>query len=207
MTNSIAQIALDPSQWRPVAHEGTQPIREYMASESVQQYRDYYESDVEEARSFEYLDNLDNRSRIRFMEIFEDPTMYNPDSHRSFATIRKREFNPELSVFSNVVLDLVDFKDRVKPMANDLALMDATFKYQRRTEEDRLIDEKEEVMYQLRRQGHFGGESVWEGLDKEEAAQQSAGEISEESEIPNEEAQEQIEEAAAAEQATEKKEE
>lgn len=112
-------------------------MREYMVRESLQQYRDYYESDVEEAKSFEYLDNLDNRSRIRFMEIFEDPTQYPADRLRQYTMIAKREFNPELSVFSNMVLDLVDFKDRVKPIANDLSLIDATFKYKRTTAEER----------------------------------------------------------------------
>ena len=43
--------------------------------------------------------------------------------------IAKREFNPELSALSNLVLDLVDFKDRVRPLANDLTLMDVTSKH------------------------------------------------------------------------------
>ena len=43
--------------------------------------------------------------------------------------IEKREFNPVLSAFSNVVLDLVDFRDRVRPLARDLTLMDVTRKY------------------------------------------------------------------------------
>lgn len=44
-------------------------------NEGIQQFRDYYESDAEEQRAFEFLDNLDNRNRIRFMEIFEDYTV------------------------------------------------------------------------------------------------------------------------------------
>lgn len=46
--------------------------------------------------------------------------------------IPKREFNPELSAFSNLLLDLVDFKDRVRPLAKDIALMDVANKYQPR---------------------------------------------------------------------------
>jgi hypothetical protein len=45
--------------------------------------------------------------------------------------IQKREYNPELSLFSNLVLDLVDFKDRVRPLARDIALMDVTRGYQK----------------------------------------------------------------------------
>jgi hypothetical protein len=103
-------------------------MREYMAKEGTQQFRDYYESDAEEIKSFEYLDNLTNRDRIRFMEIFEDFTVQKRDN-KEYAMIEKREFNPELSAFSNAVLDLVDFRDRVRPLARDLTLMDVTRKY------------------------------------------------------------------------------
>jgi hypothetical protein len=101
-----------------------------MIKEGVQQFRDYYDSDVEEIKSLEYLDNLTNRDRIRFMEVFEDFTTQKFDP-KSFATIAKREFNPELSAFSNAVLDFVDFKDRVRPLARDLTLLDVTRKYQK----------------------------------------------------------------------------
>jgi len=46
-------------------------------------------------------------------------------------SIPKRENNPELSIFANLALDLIDFKDRVKPLASDMALLDQTHKYQR----------------------------------------------------------------------------
>ena len=70
------------------------------------------------------MDNLTNRDQIRFMEIFEDFTIEkSPD--KSYTMIPKREFNPEISAFSNLLLDLIDFKDRVRPMANDIARHDA----------------------------------------------------------------------------------
>ena len=47
--------------------------------------------------------------------------------------IPKREFNPELSAFSNLVLDLVDFKDRVRPMAEDISRLDVTKQFQPKT--------------------------------------------------------------------------
>jgi hypothetical protein len=34
-------------------------------------------------------------------------------------------------MFSNLVLDLVDFKDRVRPLAKDIALLDVTRPYQK----------------------------------------------------------------------------
>lgn len=50
---------------------------------------------------------------------------------KEYGLIPKREFNPELSAFSNLTLDLLDFKDRVRPQARDMALYDASRPYQR----------------------------------------------------------------------------
>ena len=101
-----------------------------MVQESLQQYRDYYESDGEEQQFFQYMDNLSNRDKIRFTDIFYDHSEQRADL-KDFVMIQKREYNPELSLFSNLVLDLVDFKDRVRPLARDIALMDVTRGYQK----------------------------------------------------------------------------
>jgi hypothetical protein len=53
--------------------------------------------------------------------------------------IPKREFNPELSAFSNLILDLVDFKDRVRPVARDISLLDTTSRYQARKVDEEII--------------------------------------------------------------------
>ena len=111
-----------------------------MVNESVQQYKDYYESDDEESSFFEYLDNFTNRDQIRFMELFEDYSVDKLD-HKLFMTIAKREYNPELSVFSNMVLDLVDFKDRVRPLSNDIAMMEQANKYQKQNVQQ-MLDER-----------------------------------------------------------------
>lgn len=125
---SFAQAAVDYDNYKPTAVNETASTREYMVKEAVQQYRDYYESDNEEAGFFEYLDNLSNRDRVRFMEIFEDFTVDKRDT-KEYVMIKKREFNPELSAFSNLLLDLVDFRDRVKPLAKDIALHDVSKNY------------------------------------------------------------------------------
>lgn len=54
-------------------------MREYIIKEALQQYRDYYESDQEEQTFFEYFDNLANRDKIRFGEIFNDFTIDHTD--------------------------------------------------------------------------------------------------------------------------------
>lgn len=137
-------MLLNPDQYTAHAENVTNAHREYMAKEGVQQYRDYYESDAEEQSFFEYLDNLPNRDRIRFMEAFQDFTISQHDD-KAYYMIPKREFNPELSAFSNLILDLVDFKDRVRPLARDISLLDATQRYQARpvseVEEERRMNE------------------------------------------------------------------
>jgi len=128
--NSWATLANSPGDFRDVAEEETRPHREYMVNESIQQYKDYFESDAEEEGFFEYLDNYTNRDKIRMMEIFEDFTVDKSD-FKNYAMIPKREYNPELSVFSNMVLDLVDFKDRVRPLSNDIAMMENSRRHQK----------------------------------------------------------------------------
>lgn len=116
------------------AEKETSATREYMVKEAVQQYRDYYETDAEEQGFFEYLNNISNRDKIRFMEIGEDFSIdkYDPTGYKM---VPKREFNPELSSVSNLVLDLIDFRDRIRPLAKDVALMDISRKHQRHSYE------------------------------------------------------------------------
>ena len=110
-----------------------------MVAESIQQYKDYYESDSEEHSFFEYLENFTNRDKIRFMELFEDHTVDKLD-YKNYVMIEKREYNPELSVFSNMVLDLVDFKDRVRPLSQDISMVESAAKYQKQNVEQMLAE-------------------------------------------------------------------
>ena len=99
--------------------------REYMVEEALQQYKDYYESDEEEQRNFELLDNLTPRDKLRMIEVFTDYSRVDlQQDGKRYVTIPKRHHDPELSFMNNLYLDLIDFRDRVKPLANDLALMD-----------------------------------------------------------------------------------
>jgi len=118
-----------------------------MVNEAIEQYKDYYASDAEEAQFFEYLDNLPNRDKIRFMEIFDDHTVekLQPKKH---IMIEKREYNPELSVLSNMALDLVDFKDRVVPLTRELAQFEYAEKYQKHNAQQRE-DDRRKFMQQI----------------------------------------------------------
>jgi hypothetical protein len=85
---------------------------------------------------------LSNRDKIRFAEIFEDFTHSRVDL-KDYVMIQKREYNPELSLFSNFALDLVDFKDRVRPLAKDIALMDVQRKYQKHNMNELMEEQRE----------------------------------------------------------------
>jgi hypothetical protein len=50
--SSIAQFMVDPTKSNLKAQEDTRMMREYMVNESLQQYRDYYETDAEEQSFF-----------------------------------------------------------------------------------------------------------------------------------------------------------
>jgi hypothetical protein len=129
---SWAQLVNNPESWNDVAKQETRPFREYMVRESVQQYKDYFESDDEDQGFFEYLENISNRDKIRMMELFEDFTTLKMDN-KDFVTIPKREQNPELSLLGNVVLDLIDFNDRIRPLSHDISMLEHSRKFQKRS--------------------------------------------------------------------------
>ena len=158
---------LEPASFKPLAVQDTRVFREYMVQESLTQYRDYYESDAEEQHFFEYMDNLSNRDKIRFSELFKDYTESHNDM-KDYVMIQKREYNPELSLFSNLVLDLTDFKDRVRPLARDIALMDVTRGFQKHSAAE-LISERQDLVDAIERiQGEIEKEALEEGYSSRE---------------------------------------
>jgi hypothetical protein len=161
---SLGQLASNPGAWNDVALQETRPFREYMVKESVQQYRDYFESDAEDEGFFEYLGNLSNRDKIRFMEVFEDFTTTKHDN-KEFVTIPKREHNPELSLLGNVVLDLVDFKDRIRPLSQDISMLEHTRKFQKRNKAEFDSDRAEfdALLNDIRGKGKIANEGYSSG--------------------------------------------
>jgi len=140
--SSIAQLMSDPENYKTTALNETRPFREYIVKESIQQYKDYYESDDEEQQFFEYLENFSNRDQIRFMELFEDFTTSKIDP-KTYVKIPKREYNPQLSLLGNVALDLIDCKDRVRPLSNDISMVEQAKIYQKVTPAEVNLDKAE----------------------------------------------------------------
>ena len=90
------------------------------------------------------------------MECFEDFTV-SKSPRKGYTLIPKREFNPEISAFSNLLLDLIDFKDRVRPLANDIARHDAAQLFQKQN-----VHELEQQMNEFK-------EGLGEGSETEAA--------------------------------------
>jgi len=145
---SYAQYMVDAKNFNNTAETETRPFREYMVKEAVQQYKDYYESDADEQEFFQYLDNYSNRDKIRMMELFTDYSAGGSIPKAHFM-IPKREYNPQLSAISNMMLDLVDFKDRVRPLSNDIARIEQAVQHQKMSTSMR----KEQVSEALKEQG------------------------------------------------------
>ena len=108
------------------------------------------------------------------MEVYEDFTTDKRDN-KDYLMIKKREFNPELSAFSNLLLDLVDFKDRVRPMAQDVALMDVSRQYQRTpiSDVDKSRQDIKREFNALDNSDQSGQETIDEGYSSLEIQAQS----------------------------------
>ena len=135
LSNHTGARILDLIEGRDIVdtvRDQTLSLRQYMMTEAIQQYSDYYETDYEEGGFKEYLDAMGEREKIRFAEIFEDFTV-NRNYQDKYVTIDKRENNPELSYAGNLILDLIDFKDRVRHQAKDAALLDLAVRHQRKS--------------------------------------------------------------------------
>jgi len=174
--------------------DGTKEVRKYMLEEAELQYRDYYESDNEEETFFEYMDTMSYRDRIRLVEVFEDFTVKKTHND-GFKQIPRRETNHELSIFQNLQLDLQDYNERVKPMAQDMAHFDKAHKFQRMTPEEATAHHKE-FYSGVRGERAFEAEpqkTLEEPLHQLEPEAESSEEIVENTEEPTEESHEEKE--------------
>lgn len=71
-------------------------------------------------------------------------------------------------MFSNLVLDLVDFKDRVRPLARDIALMDVSRQYQKHSIRD-IMEEKSNLVDSVSKlQAALEKEALEEGYSSRE---------------------------------------
>lgn len=107
------------------------PFANYIAEEGFQQFKDYYESDIESGLiNGDLLEDLNERDRLKFSECFNKDFTKRNITDKQYIMIPKRPFDNNKSVVNNFILDLVDFNYRVKPLARHLVYRDVSAKYQ-----------------------------------------------------------------------------
>ena len=107
------------------------PFASYVAEEGLQQFKDYYESDIEAGEiNGDLLNDLSERDRIRFSECYLNELNKSLITDKEYVMIPKRPFDNSLSVVGNFFFDLVDFNFRVRPIARNLAFRDVSARFQ-----------------------------------------------------------------------------
>lgn len=107
------------------------PFAAYVTEEGFEQFKDYYESDIENGTiNKEMLEDLSERDRIKFAECYVNEMNKSLVYDKAYALIPRRPFDNNQSVVSNFISDLLDFNYRVRPLARSLVYRDAASFYQ-----------------------------------------------------------------------------
>lgn len=107
------------------------PYASYVAEEGFEQFKDYYESDIENGTiNKEMIEDLSERDKIKFAECYVNEINKSLVYDKAYALIPKRPFNNNQSVVSNFLADLLDFNFRVRPLARNLVYRDSASYYQ-----------------------------------------------------------------------------
>ena len=142
----------------------------YVAEEGYQQFRDYYESDIEEGAEAkkELFEDLPEREKLRFSECYENFFNQGISYDAYYVSIPKRPYNSNKSIVSNFVCDLIDFNSRVRPIMRNLAFKDAAAKHQALpvTEEENKSLEEEQTRYKKVLNFKKSGSNLLEQFDK-----------------------------------------
>lgn len=126
------------------------PYASYVAEEGLQQFKDYYESDIENGNiNSDLLEDLNERDRIKFSECYVNEYNKRCITDKLYIMIPKRPYDSNKSIVNNFILDLVDFNYRVKPIARNLVFRDTSAKYESLpvNQEEKEIHERENARY------------------------------------------------------------
>ena len=92
-------------------------IKSYVLDEAVQQYKDYYESDVEDVKDF---DHITPEEKEEFAGVFKDYAKPLGEAKKSYS-IGLREYDAEKSMGQNLVEHYRDLKTRILPEIREQA--------------------------------------------------------------------------------------
>ncbi len=99
----------------------------YVAEEGLQQYKDYFGSELQNK---DLIDDLPEREKLRFAEVYFNFYNKGLELDKTYAMIPKRPYDNKKSIIANFVEDLIDFNTRVRPIARNLAFRSAASQQQ-----------------------------------------------------------------------------
>ena len=106
------------------AVEAAKPWRQYVVEEAVQQYKDYYESDEEDLKDFEYITP---EEKLEFSQVFKDYSR--PlNEPKQVISLKGLEQTGKVGFFKNFTEQLSDVRSRLLPQAR-LEAMKVAAKY------------------------------------------------------------------------------
>lgn len=126
------------------------PYSNYIAEEGYQQFKDYYQTDIENGViNGDLLNDLSERDRIKFSECYLNDLNKSLITDKQYILIPKRPYNPNESIVQNFILDLLDFNFRVRPISRNLVFRDVSSKFQPipLNDEEKEIDRKDNDRY------------------------------------------------------------
>lgn len=91
---------------------------ELLTKESVQLYKDYYESDAEE--DFTVFNNLSSKERLVMIANFENSLLPKTDKS-AVHLIPKREWEPAFGVWENFLYDITEYASFIAPRGKEIA--------------------------------------------------------------------------------------
>ncbi len=100
---------------------------QYVAEEGLLQFKEYYGEDL---ANKEILNDLPEREKLRFAEVYFNFYNRSLEVDKTYAMIPKRPYDNKKSIMANFVEDLIDFNSRVRPLARNLAFKNSAAKYE-----------------------------------------------------------------------------
>lgn len=107
------------------------PHANYIADEGLQQFKDYYESDIEEGViNKDILNDLNTKDKLRFTECYDNNLTKRFLLDKHYIRIPKREYDNNKSVVHNFIEDLIYFNYKAKIISRNFSFKDVASNYQ-----------------------------------------------------------------------------
>ena len=129
MQNRDPSLEIDPQEISEMAEKPAEDMydvaknyRQYMMDEAILQYKDYYESDEEDIKDFDYISP---EEKLEFAQVFKDYSR--PlNTRKTVISIPKREWDSTKSISENFSEQLSDIRNRILPSVKSQIYQEAS---------------------------------------------------------------------------------